>query len=255
MTGTPSAFHEASTLPGTTGAADRPAGPPAMPADLLRAARCAKGFMPDDEGRVLYETALEYGARLAATGPLLEVGTYCGKSAIYLGAAARLAGTVVVTVDHHHGSEENQAGWEHHDPSLVDPSTGRMDTLPTFRKTVGAAGLEEHVVAVVGQSRTVAAFWRTPLALLFIDGGHAEEHAQGDYEGWSPHVAVGGALVIHDVFPDPKDGGRPPYHVYLRALASGAFEERRAQGSLRVLERVSEADPAAAPRPAAPGAS
>jgi predicted O-methyltransferase YrrM len=229
---------KASTEPGTTAQTT-----PAMPADLRRAARMAKGFMPEDEGRALYEAALDYGARLASAGPMLEVGTYCGKSAVYLGAAARAAGTVLVTVDHHHGSEENQAGWEYHDPSLVDPSTGRMDTLPVFRKTIGAAGLEDEVVAIVGQSRTVSAFWRTPLALLFIDGGHAEEHAQGDYEGWAPHVAVGGALVIHDVFPDPEDGGQAPYHLYLRALESGAFEERRAEGSLRVLERTTDADP------------
>ncbi|MFD0541206.1 class I SAM-dependent methyltransferase [Actinomadura luteofluorescens] len=214
-----------------------------MPPELLRAARGARGFMPDGEGLALYEAGLEYGGRLSGTGPMLEVGTYCGKSAVYLGAAARQAGTVLVTVDHHHGSEENQAGWEHHDPSLVDPCTGRMDTLPKFRATIAAAGLEDEVVAVVGQSRTVSAFWRTPLALLFIDGGHGEEHAQGDYEGWAPHVAAAGALVIHDVFPDPRDGGRPPYDVYLRALASGAFEERRAEGSLRVLERVGDADP------------
>jgi predicted O-methyltransferase YrrM len=211
----------------------------AMPADLVRAAEAAKGFMPRAEGRALFETALEYGAR----GPLLEVGSYCGKSAVYLGAAARAAGTVLVTVDHHHGSEENQAGWEHHDPSLVDPCTGRMDTLPTFRKTIGSAGLEEHVIAVVGASRTVAALWRAPLALLFIDGGHAEEHAQGDYTGWAPWVMTGGALVIHDVFADPADGGQAPYHVYLRAMGSGAFQERRVEGSLRVLERISEADP------------
>jgi predicted O-methyltransferase YrrM len=229
---------KASTEPGTTG---RTA--PEMPAELLRIARAAKGFMPDGEGLALYETALEYGARLAGTGPMLEVGTYCGKSAVYLGAAAREAGTILVTVDHHHGSEENQAGWEYHDPSLVDPSTGRMDTLPKFRKTIGYAGLEDEVVAIVGQSRTVSAFWRTPLALLFIDGGHAEEHAQGDYEGWAPHVAAGGALVIHDVFPDPEDGGQAPYNIYLRALKSGAFEERRVEGSLRVLERTGEADP------------
>ncbi|WP_243722838.1 class I SAM-dependent methyltransferase [Actinomadura sp. 7K507] len=229
---------KASTGPGTTG---DPA--PSMPAELLRAARNAKGFMPDGEGLALYETALDYGTRLAATGPILEVGTYCGKSAVYLGAAARAAGTIVVTVDHHHGSEENQAGWEHHDPSLVDPSTGRMDTLPKFRKTIAAAGLEDEVVAVVGQSRTVSALWRAPLALLFIDGGHAEEHAQADYEGWTPHVAVGGALVIHDVFSDPEDGGQAPYHLYLRAMESGAFEERRAEGSLRILERTNDTDP------------
>ncbi|GAA0580871.1 class I SAM-dependent methyltransferase [Actinomadura livida] len=229
---------KASADPETTGGTT-----PAMPAELLRAARNAKGFMPDAEGLALYETALDYGRRLAATGPLLEVGTYCGKSAVYLGAAAKAAGTIVVTVDHHHGSEENQAGWEHHDPSLVDPSTGRMDTLPTFRKTIASAGLEDEVVAVVGQSRTVSALWQTPLAMLFIDGGHAEEHAQADYEGWAPHVAVGGALAIHDVFPDPEDGGQAPYHLYLRALESGAFEERRTEGSLRILERVNGTDP------------
>ncbi|GLZ14751.1 hypothetical protein Acsp04_49860 [Actinomadura sp. NBRC 104425] len=219
-----------------------------MPPDLLRAALNAKGFMPEPEGQALYETALEYGARLGGRGPLLEVGSYCGKSAIYLGAAARRTGAVVVTVDHHHGSEENQAGWEYHDPSLVDPETGRMDTLPTFRKTIGAAGLEDHVVAVVGASRTVARLWRTPLALAFIDGGHAEEHARADYEGWAPWVMVGGALVVHDVFPDPVDGGQAPYqHIYLRALNNGAFVERRAVGSLRVLERVDDRDPLAAP--------
>ncbi|MFI6521783.1 class I SAM-dependent methyltransferase [Spirillospora sp. NPDC050679] len=229
----------ASTPAGTTA-------PPAMPGDLLRAARCAKGFMPEDEGTALYEAALEYGARPDPAGPLLEVGTYCGKSAVYLGAAARRTGRTVVTVDHHHGSEENQAGWEHHDPSLVDPMTGRMDTLPVFRRTIAAAGLEDEVVAVVGASRTVAAFWRTPVALLFIDGGHAEEHARGDYECWAGHVAVGGALVVHDVFPDPADGGQAPYQqIYLRAVNSGVFEERRVVGSLRVLERVSDGDPLA----------
>jgi predicted O-methyltransferase YrrM len=209
---------------------------PAMPAPLVRAALAAKGFMPADEGTALYETAVAYGSR----GPILEIGTYCGKSAIYLGAAARVAGTVVVTVDHHHGSEENQAGWQHHDPSLVDPCTGRMDTLPTFRSTIAAAGLEDHIVAVVGASRTVSALWATPVGMLFIDGGHAEEHAQGDYEGWAPWVKIGGALVIHDVFPDPADGGQAPYHVYRRAVAGGAFQERRVEGSLRVLERVAD---------------
>jgi predicted O-methyltransferase YrrM len=209
-----------------------------MPADLLRAAEAARGFMPPAEGLALYETALEYGGK----GPMLEVGTYCGKSAIYFGAAARAVGTVIVTVDHHRGSEENQAGWEYHDPTLVDPRTGRMDTLPVFRETIGSAGLEDVVVAVVGTSRTVSTLWNTPLSLLFIDGGHAEDLAQADYRDWAPHVQVGGALAIHDVFPDPADGGQAPYHVYQRALASGAFTERRVEGSLRVLERTSPAD-------------
>lgn len=211
-----------------------------MSDDWLDHALAAKGFMPEDEGMLLHRRALE---RLAH-GPVLEVGTYCGKSAVYLGAAAREVGgpqAVVFTVDHHHGSEENQAGWEHHDPEVVDPTTGRMDTLPFFRRTIERAGLEDRVVAVVGQSTTVSRHWGTPLSLLFIDGGHAEEHAQADYAGWARHLVVSGLLVIHDVFPDPADGGQAPWHVHQRALASGAFEEVEALGSMRVLRRTTGA--------------
>jgi predicted O-methyltransferase YrrM len=205
--------------------------------DLLAFARATRGFMPDVEGLALHRLARE---RLPH-GPVLEVGTYCGKSAVYLGAAAREVGGVVFSVDHHRGSEENQAGWEHHDPDLVDPRTGRMETLPFFRRTVEEAGLEDVVVAIVGESSTVATYWRTPLAMLFIDGGHGEAPAHADYAGWARWLMPGGLLALHDVFPDPADGGRPPYEVYLRALAAGAFEEVDAIGSLRVLRRTSGA--------------
>src|SRR6202000_2098193 len=195
--------------------------------------------MPAAEGLALCETAEAY----APPGPVLEVGSYCGKSAIYLAAgvrAARANGTrqLVVTVDHHRGSEEHQPGWEFHDPGLVDPATGRVDTLPRLRGHAAAAGLDDDVVAVVGRSADVARLWRTPLGMLFIDGGHTDAAAQWDYEGWSPWVALGGALAIHDVFPDPADGGQAPFKIYQRALASGAFAEVRQEGSLRVLERT-----------------
>src|SRR5258707_1213676 len=143
--------------------------------ELARAAESARGFMPAPEGLALYDTVAAY----AHLGPVAEIGTYCGKSTIYLAAAAREAGQLVVTVDHHHGSEENQPGWEHPDAAAV-----------------------------------------------------------ADYEGWAPWVADGGALAIHDVFPDPADGGQAPHRIYLRALKSGAFAEVRVEGSLRVLERT-----------------
>ncbi len=201
---------------------------------LRERARAARGFMPDDEGLALYEAA----AALTIEGPLLEVGSYCGKSAIYLGAAAREHGRVLYALDHHRGSEENQPGWEHHEPDLVDERVGKMDTLPLFRRTIHDAGLEGTVVAIVGDSATVAGSWTTPLALVFIDGGHGDEPARLDYEGWVPKLVAGGTLAFHDVFPDPADGGRPPHEIYLRALRSGAFEEVGATGSLRVLRRT-----------------
>jgi MMP 1-O-methyltransferase len=206
-----------------------------MDPELLKRAEEARGFMPPDEGIALHEAA----AGVAVDGPYLEVGSYCGKSALYLGAAARDRGRVLFSVDHHRGSEENQPGWEWHEPDLVDPAVGVIDTLPFFRRAVHDAGLEKHVVAVVGDSPVVSACWTTLLAFLFIDGGHGEEPARRDYEGWTPHVVPGGLLAIHDVFPDPAEGGRPPYEqIYLPALRSGRFREVSATGSLRVLERV-----------------
>lgn len=201
----------------------------------LRAhAEGAPGFMPADEGYALFVAARQ----AAALGPLLEVGSYCGKSTLYLAAAARACDAPVFTVDHHRGSEEHQAGWEYHDASLVDPATGRLDTLPRLRQTLLAAGVENDVVVVVGRSGQVARHWRTPLALVFIDGGHTEQAAWTDYHGWSPWVLRGGLLVIHDVFPDPADGGQAPYHIYRAALDGGEFTEATGTGSLRILVRT-----------------
>ena len=208
---------------------------PAPAARLFALADQITGFMPADEGRALYDAAVGY----LGDGVGVEIGTYCGKSTVMLGAAAQQSGGVLYTVDHHHGSEEHQPGWEYHDTSLVDSASGRFDTLPSLRRALDAANLDEHVVAVVGKSFVVARGWRTPLRLLFIDGGHTEEAAQRDFDGWVRWVDVGGALVIHDVFPNPDDGGQAPFHIYRRALDTGAFREVSAIGSMRVLERIS----------------
>jgi predicted O-methyltransferase YrrM len=204
-----------------------------MDAERRRCAEAARGFMPPDEGLALYEAALS-----APRGAMLEVGSYCGKSSVYIGSAAAEKGVLLFALDHHRGSEENQPGWDWHEPDLVDAETGRIDTLPHFRRTIHRAGLESTVVALVGESVPLAAVWEIDLAFLFIDGGHGSAPAHADYDGWVPHVAAGGIVAIHDVFPDPADGGRPPFEIYTRALASGAFSERSATGSLRVLERL-----------------
>ncbi len=210
----------------------------AIDPQLRAAALATKGFMPAEEGDALYAAAVE-AASACPGDPLLELGSYCGRSTVWLGAAARATGTVVFAVDHHRGSEENQPGWEWHEPELVDPAVGKIDTLPLFRRAIHDAGLEREVIAVVGHSPDVARWWRTPLAFCFIDGGHGEDPARQDFEGWARHVVVGGTLAIHDVFPDPADGGRPPYEqIFLPALNSGRFKLLSATGSLRVLRRV-----------------
>jgi len=205
-----------------------------MPEAERAKAEAARGFMPVDEGLALYQAAMQ----APIDGPWLEVGSYCGKSALYFGYAAQARDAVLFAVDHHRGSEENQAGWEHHDADLVDDRIGLMDTLPIFRSTVFDAGLEGSVIAVVGDSITIASHWSTPLSLLFIDGGHGSEPAHADYDQWVPKIAIGGVLLIHDVFPDPADGGRPPFEIYTRAMQSGAFDEVSVTGSLRCLRRT-----------------
>ena len=207
-----------------------------MDSGLKQAAREAIGFLPEDEGVALYEAA----ASVAADGPILEIGSYCGKSTIYLGAAAKEAGSVVYSIDHHAGSEEHQVGQEFFDERFFDPSTGRVDTFPTFRATIEAAELEPWVVPIVAASDVAARGWNTTLALVFLDGGHSHEAAHADLDCWAPHVKASGLLALHDVFEDPAGGGRPPFEIYERALASGDFEEIGRTGSLRVLKRIAQ---------------
>lgn len=206
-------------------------------AQLLAYAKTVRGFMPDDEGLALFEAALDAG-RATKQATMLEIGAWCGKSTVYLGAAAEETGAILFSLDHHHGSEENQEGWEHFDADLVDPVDGRLNTLPHWQRSVADAELEMSVVGLVGDSLAVGSHWSTPLAFLFIDGGHGEEPAWNDFRMWTPHVAQGGTLAIHDVFEDPAEGGRPPYEIYCAAKESGLFADVSQTGSLRLLVRL-----------------
>lgn len=193
-----------------------------------------KGFLDPEEGMRLFDTALE-ASRL---GPCLEIGSYCGKSAIYLGTGCKAGNTVLFSVDHHRGSEEQQPGEEYFDPELFDGHAYQMDTFPLFRKTIGLFSLENTVVPVVCRSEIAARAWATPLGLVFIDGGHAFETALIDYQSWAEHIVPKGYLLIHDIFQDPKDGGQAPYRVYQIAKASGLFKELPMTKTLGVLQRI-----------------
>lgn len=192
-----------------------------------------KGFLDDREAERLYAIAREASTR----GPCLEIGSYCGLSTAYLGSACRESGGTLFSVDHHSGSEEQQPGQAYFDPDLFDPDTGKIDTFPLFRRTLQALQLEDTVIPIVGRSEAVARHWSTPLALVFIDGGHTFEAAFGDYICWSPRLMPGGYLLIHDIFPDPSEGGQAPYCIYRLAVASGLYEDLGRVGTLGVLQR------------------
>jgi len=201
--------------------------------DLPLEIDAVKGFLAAAEGEALFNAA----RKSAALGPVLEIGSYCGKSTVYLGLGARAGGGQVLAVDHHRGSEENQPGQMFHDPELAD-GHGGLDTLPHFRKTMRDAGLEDVVIPVATSARRFARVWHQPLGMVFIDGGHTLDAALSDYRLYAPKVAPGGILAIHDVHPDPETGGRPPYEVYELALASGLFKGLALVETLALLERV-----------------
>ena len=203
---------------------------PELPLDIDR----VKGFLAEDEGRALYEHARE----ASVAGPVLEIGSYCGKSTIYLGLACQGTGSTLFALDHHRGSEEHQLGEMFHDPQLYDSGEDVMDSFREFRRNIRAAGLEEVVVPIVAGSTAVARHWHTPLGMVFIDGGHSLDAALADYRCWAPHVLRGGILAIHDLFADAREGGQAPYAIYRMALASGLFAAIGQVNSLGLLRRL-----------------
>jgi predicted O-methyltransferase YrrM len=192
-----------------------------------------KGFLADDEAEALYLHA----QKSSNLGPIFEIGSYCGKSTIYLGAAVKANNGIVFALDHHRGSEEHQLGEEYHDGELYDSSVELMDTFKEFRKNMRAADLEDTVVPVVSSSLTASRHWSTPLGMLFIDGGHSLEAAMNDYQSWVTHIKSGGILAIHDIFPNPAEGGQAPYTIYKLAEASGLFEKLPMVNTLGLFRR------------------
>ncbi|MFS1526069.1 class I SAM-dependent methyltransferase [Microbulbifer sp. 2304DJ12-6] len=196
--------------------------------------RAIKGFLAAQEGEALYHLAAE----ASGLGPCLEVGSYCGKSTVYLAAACKLTNSVLFAVDHHRGSEEHQRGEEYHDPELFDDHIQMMDSFGSFRANIRTAALDDWVVPIVAPSSVAARCWNTPLGLVFIDGGHSLEAAMTDYRCWSRHIVPGGYLAIHDIFPDPAYGGQAPYDIYKLALASAQFELVETVDTLGILRRL-----------------
>jgi MMP 1-O-methyltransferase len=202
---------------------------PDLPVDINN----IKGFLADDEGAALYDYAL-HASKL---GPCLEIGSYCGKSTVYLGHACQQNNRTLFALDHHRGSEEHQLGEEYHDPDLYDSGVELMDSFRTFRTTMRAAKLDDTVVPVVSSSGVASRDWATPLGMLFIDGGHSEEAAQTDFRCWSTFIKPGGILAIHDIFPNPAEGGQAPYNIWKLAKASGLFEELPTVNTLGLFRR------------------
>ena len=175
-----------------------------------------KGFMPEHEGKALYKWARKF----SEYGPLLEIGTYCGKSSMFLSEGAQANNQYVYTIDHHMGSEEHQVNEEYFDIEIFDELSKRINSFPLFLENINNFGIK-NIVPIVNESSLVAESWSSPLAMVFIDGGHSLETAMNDFVSWHEKIISGGALVIHDIFENSEDGGQAPYEVYMHALRNG----------------------------------
>lgn len=194
-----------------------------------------KGFLYDEEALRLYEIAREVSKKV----PCLEIGSYCGKSTAYMGLGCKENQSILFSIDHHRGSEEQQPGEAYFDPDLLDQKTGFVDTFGLFRKVITDLSLEDTVVPIVTRSEVVARLWATPVSMVFIDGGHSFEAVFKDYNSWVSHLIPGGYLVIHDIFTNPTKGGQAPFCIYHMALSSGLFEELPMINTMGILKRTS----------------
>jgi len=209
--------------------------PEPMRRELVQRAMNAKGFLAEGEGLKLFELA----QTASRNAPCLEIGSYCGKSSVFLAEGCRVSGRFgLFSIDHHRGSEEQQSGQPFFDPELYDPSAGRINTIPHFLRNLEQSGLLDWVIPILGESARVARNWTNGgLSLIFIDGGHSDDDVTSDYELWSPHIIPGGYLCFHDVYPDPAVGGQAPYRVFEQARMLEKWRFAGLFGSLGVLER------------------
>ena len=193
-----------------------------------------KGFLSDKEAKKLQELFL----KVHHLGSVLEIGTYCGKSALNFSEVAKDVNGLIYTIDHHTGSEEHQRGEEYHDSELFDERLKKFNTLPEFLNNLKSKKMAKFIIPIIDKSQNASNFFSEKISLLFIDGGHSFETALSDYNAWKDKICADGLLVIHDVFPNPKDGGRPPYEIYTLARESKEFDNLGIYETLGILKKV-----------------
>lgn len=142
-----------------------------------------EGWLTVEEGELLYRLARACAGR----GAIVEIGSFKGKSTIWLAKGA-LAGAraKVVAIDPHTGSEEHRRG----DHALW--------TYDDFLANLRRAGVEEAVIPLVTTSAEAANSFDQPVELLFIDGDHSYKMVRQDFDLWFPRLLEGGYLLMHD---------------------------------------------------------
>ena len=192
-----------------------------------------KGFLSEHEGSALFE----YCEKFCIGGVAVEIGSYCGKSACYLGYACKKNNSKLFSIDHHHGSEEQQYGEEYFDEDIYDFDEKRVNTLPLFLENISKFNLTAHIEPIIDTSENASKLLQSDIDFVFIDGSHTFESARNDFACWSPKIREGGILAIHDIYDTEMEGGQAPREIYLKALDEG-YELLKRVASLVILQKL-----------------
>lgn len=155
-----------------------------MTPELLELEANTPGWLHPGEGEML--------AKYAQDRFCVEIGSYCGKSTLWIASTA----LHVVSIDPHRGNPEMAPGRECHHPDVWDDEIGAVDSTPALRRTLRRSGLEPKVSVVAAPSGTVAGWWNQHIGFLFIDGSHDAPDPVLDFNDWHSHV--NGFIAFHD---------------------------------------------------------
>lgn len=137
------------------------------------------GWLTEAEATLLYRCA-EHAGTLRPIAPIVEVGSYCGRSTVVLATAAREAGTVVLAIDPHEG----------------DCGTGIRETPTLERFTANTTPYAPSIIPLVQPSESVE--WAGQIAMLFVDAKHDYASVRADFEHFAPLLAPSARVAFHD---------------------------------------------------------
>jgi len=145
------------------------------------------GWLAEGEGQLLYNLA-----KKCDRGAIVEVGSWKGKSTIWLASGSKKGKKAIVyAIDPHIGSPE------HH------KMFGKVWTFEEFKKNIKKAGVDDIIVPMVKKSEEAAKNFDKPVGLAFIDGAHEYDMVALDYSLWFPKMVDGGVMAFHDTILSP----------------------------------------------------
>jgi len=195
------------------------------------------GLITEREGETLYNLAKNGPGK----GAIVEIGSFKGKSTIYLASGSKAAGREkVYAIDTH-------MAWKEKGKTRAGIYVPKKGAFKFFLSNLRKARVEDWVVPVKEYSHKANEKWSKPIRLLFIDGSHKYLHVKLDFLLWEPFIAKGGIIALHDSheIESVKDFGRkcpwirgPKKVVNERIIKSKRFKNIRIVDTITIATKI-----------------